>query len=192
MIGLVDFGVSHNHKLPYSTVCVNNKIKNYDIFFIDNSLLCLIIRDMTHKELVTHARQLLQSRFQCNPVFTEQGSAKISEMPDAIGWSAHDCWVIECKRNLADFRADRKKPHRQTGNGLGSRRIYLITEALYQETKETLGTYPLHGWGLMIADPPRSPRRRSILIESVPHTSDMKAERDFLRSRILEIQRFGK
>ncbi len=146
---------------------------------------------LTHKELIIRARQLLQSRFGCNPVFTEQGSAEIREMPDAIGWCSGECWLIECKVTIGDLQADKKKPHRKQG-GLGNRRFFLVSYELYLLTKPQLPDCLSDGWGLIIANPPRTPRMRSIVIDSGDHQSNLRAERDFLRSRILEIQRFGK
>lgn len=43
---------------------------------------------MKHKDLVFLAKQWLIKSKSCNPVFTERGSAKNSEFPDAVGWNS--------------------------------------------------------------------------------------------------------
>ncbi|KKL27284.1 hypothetical protein LCGC14_2386720, partial [marine sediment metagenome] len=67
---------------------------------------------MSHDELVKLAKQWLLSARQCNPVFSEKGSAKSGEMPDVIGWSSAGSFVVECKISKADFIVDAKKDFR--------------------------------------------------------------------------------
>jgi len=140
---------------------------------------------MSHKELVEKAKQWLIQAKGCNPVFTEKGSQRISEMPDAIGWNGHNCYVVEAKVSMADFNADKKKPHRTDG-GMGNLRYFLVPKEIENEAMKKL---PI-GWGLL------SIRMNEFvsqirLMGSNEHTRNLKAEVFYLRSRILEIQRYG-
>jgi hypothetical protein len=113
-------------------------------------------------------------------------------MPDAIGWSQCDCYTIECKRTLADLRADQNKPHIQNPSlGMGTYRYYMLTKDLYSEIESNALKYIPNEYGILIANPIRGPRHSSMPQASLEFNSNVKAERDFLRSRVLEIQRFG-
>ena len=143
---------------------------------------------MTHKDLVKVAKEWLLSAKQCNPVFVEKGSAKVSEMPDAIGWNGSTgCIVVECKSNKADLIADKKKPFRVQG-GMGNLRYFLMPAQLYKE----LGEFDFNGWGVVTIreNSSRAAQERFRASEYFP--SNVENERNFLRSRIMEIQRFGK
>ena len=102
------------------------------------------MEEMTHKKLTEHAKFWLKSSKKCNPVFTEQGSAKFKEMPDVIGWLPDLCIVVECKMSKSDLRADNKKPHRKEG-GLGDLRYYFMPLSLYLECKN----FDWNGWGVV-------------------------------------------
>ena len=142
---------------------------------------------MKHKELVEHAKFWLIRSKQCNPVFTEKGSVNFSEMPDAIGFTAHLSIVLECKISKSDLRADKKKPHRQNG-GLGNLRYYFMPLSLYEECKD----YDWKGWGVVTITSKHGTIVRQVRgLDSKEFESNIKNERDFLRSRVLEIQRFG-
>ena len=144
-------------------------------------------KEMTHKELVGHAKFWLSRSKQCNPVFIEKGSGNFSEMPDVIGFTSNQSMVIECKISKSDLRADKKKPHRQTG-GLGNLRYYFIPLSLYEECKD----FDWNGWGVVTITPNDGILVRQIRgLNSKEFESNIKNERDFLRSRVLEIQRFG-
>ena len=140
---------------------------------------------MTHKELVKIGKEYLISAKRCNPVFCEKGSANISEIPDIIGFKANETIVIECKTSVSDFRNDKKKGCRINGKGLGTQRYYLITYELF----DNLPAEILAGWGIITINIYGAGRIRKSSKEFI---SDIKQERDFLRSRILEIQRYGK
>lgn len=145
---------------------------------------------MTHSKLVRLAVDYLKMAKGCNPVFAERGSARISEMPDAIGWTATDCFVVECKTSLEDLKADVKKPCRKKANkGMGYRRFYLVTEKLYNKIKINLSGCIPKGWGLLVVWESRGVRQQ---LASLEFKSNIRAERDFLRSRILQVQRFGR
>jgi len=64
------------------------------------------------------------------------------EIPDAIGWHAGHCLLIECKTSLSDFCADRRKPARTYGPAIGEWRFYFVPEEL-----QDVGPLP-EGWGL--------------------------------------------
>lgn len=141
---------------------------------------------MDHKRLTELAKFWLRSSKQCNPVFAEQGSANFKEMPDAIGFKTDVCIVVECKTSKSDLYADRKKSFRESG-GLGDLRYYFITEQLYEECKD----FDWRGWGVVVYRSSYGQGRQARGMDSIQFESNIKNERDFLRSRILEIQRFG-
>ena len=143
-----------------------------------------------HKELLQKAKRYLIGTRQCNPVFIERGSASLCEFPDVIGWDARECVVIECKASLEDFRADKKKACRTNGDGLGSQRFFLVPIGIQQAVEKELPD----GWGLLVDDRPGLPGtfiRQVRFKNSGRHKRNFKAEVLFLRSRVLEIQRFG-
>jgi len=149
--------------------------------------------EITHKELVAKAKFWLQSAKVCNPVFTERGSAKFREFPDAIGWSNGQCFVVECKISLSDLRADfhkecRKNSHKSFGNF----RYFLLTSELYEKIQNRFTDFIPKGWGIIILDYSSIGIRQLRFHGSEKFRSNIVAERDFLRSRILEIQRFGR
>lgn len=142
---------------------------------------------MTHKELVDKAKTWLIQSKSCNPVFIERGSQRISEMPDAIGWTANDCLIVECKTSLADFNCDKNKSCREDGAGMGSLRYFLIPYELKQKVE---GNLP-QGWGLLVAHEDGRPTEQVRLMRSQEHSRNYKNEVFYLRSRVLEIQRYG-
>jgi len=142
---------------------------------------------VTHKQLVQLAKLWLMKSKGCNPVFTEKGSAQNSEFPDAIGWESSDCLIVECKVSVSDFHADKNKDFRINGQGLGKYRYYLIPK----ENLDLVKNYLPEGWGLVVADSEHSMPHQERLMGSKEFISNIEAERNFLRSRILEIQRFG-
>lgn len=146
---------------------------------------------MNHSNLIGLAVDYLVKAKQCNPVFAERGSARISEMPDAIGWNI-ECLVVECKVSMGDLRADIKKPFRKNGNnGLGDRRYYLLTEELYGKIKDMPNEVIPEGWGILVAWE-NTGVRQIRRMRSRKFNSNVQGERDYLRSRILQVQRFGR
>src|SRR5258708_21329728 len=67
--------------------------------------------NLTHEQLCQRAKRWLHGTRHCNPVFSNLASC--GEVRDAIGWSSVHNWrgstVIECKRSVSDFYADKKK-----------------------------------------------------------------------------------
>jgi len=145
---------------------------------------------VNHKELVRIGKEYLMWSKGCNPVFCEKGSANISEFPDVIGFTAKDCFIIECKTSISDFRNDLKKPHRIDG-GMGNQRYYLfhqtVNESIYEKVKDQIP----EGWGILLCHSNRGRAEQLRFNGSKEFERNLQAERDFLRSRILEIQRFG-
>ncbi len=141
---------------------------------------------MKHSELVSMARQWLISAKLCNPVFTEKGSARNNEFPDAIGWCSEGCIIVECKVSVQDFKKDQQKDFRTNGQGMGKYRFYLMPPEIYEVVK---GNIP-QGWGVVMAGEQRSPYQIRFM-GSKEFESNLQSEINFLRSRILEIQRYG-
>lgn len=143
---------------------------------------------LKHKQLVNLAKLWLIQAKGCNPVFTEKGSAQNNEFPDAVGWASEDCIIVECKTSITDFNADKKKDFRINNQGMGKYRYYLIPREIFCQAKEMLPD----GWGLVVADYEHSMPHQERLKGSGEFKSNIESERNFLRSRILEIQRFGR
>jgi hypothetical protein len=143
---------------------------------------------MTHNDLVKKAVVWLKTAQQCNPVFSERGSARIPEVPDAIGFTSTESIVVEVKVSKGDLMADKKKLHRTNGDGMGNRRYYLMPEDIYQECKGN----DWRGWGVAVWSDRSMCVRQVRGMSSKEFSSNIQKERDFLRSRILEVQRFGR
>lgn len=78
---------------------------------------------------------------------SETRSGWNGEVPDAIGFRASG-WedgsvVVEVKTSRSDFLADKKKPHRQDGKGMGNWRYFLCPENVIR-----VDELP-SGWGLL-------------------------------------------
>ena len=142
-------------------------------------------KKFTHKELVRKAVYWLGHAKQCNPAFGERGSRQLSEIPDAIGFTAHESIVVEVKISKSDLLADKKKKHRTNGEGMGNKRFYLMPQELYEQCKD----HDWDGWGVLTCDSYGTKQVRGM--KSAEFESNIKSERDFLRSRVLEIQSFG-
>ena len=121
---------------------------------------------LTHDDLVARAVRWLRGTKKCKSVLGDRESVcwSVSEQADAIGWTAHESFLVECKTSLSDFYADRRKPFRKnpkdngricrvdgsTGGllgGLGQYRYYLCEP----------GTIPISKindpWGLLLCLP---------------------------------------
>lgn len=151
---------------------------------------------ITHKQLVEAGAVYLKTAQGCNPVFMERGSARTIERPDIVGWT-DECIVVECKTSRSDLAKDMHKPFRVDPKlGMGDRRFYLLPKGLYDDMvmDGTASKFIPDSYGILLAEPFGSivhvyklRLRHSCLFES-----NVKAERDYLRSRILEVQRFGR
>ncbi len=143
-------------------------------------------KPFTHNELVKKAVYWLGHAKQCNPVFGERGSRQLSEMPDAIGFTAHESIVVEVKVSKSDLRVDKKKPHRTNGEGMGNKRFHLMPQELYEQCEN----HDWNGWGVITCNSYGTKQVRGM--SSDEFESNIKSERDFLRSRVLEVQSFGR
>ena len=147
-----------------------------------------------HNNLVQRAKLYLIRTCGCNPVFTEQGSARGHEIPDVIGWKSGLCTIIECKVSLGDLKADQKKIHRRNPQlGMGNYRFYMVTPELWETSlKKRINEMIEDHWGVLVGGKITYRHCRIKMRNARMMKSNIEAERDFLRSRILEIQRFGK
>jgi len=103
---------------------------------------------ITHSDLVQQAKKWLEkahgTKFACGVVLTEYNCAT-PEIPDVIGFNHQYSILIECKVSRADFKADKRKPHRQYTKKLGNLRYYLtLPNVACPEDIE-------NGWGLLYA-----------------------------------------
>lgn len=139
---------------------------------------------MTHKELVKEAKSWIIRAKGCNPVFCEKGSQGCSEMPDAIGWTCDLCIVIECKASRSDLLANNRK-----NIGMGDERYFLMTKELYENCKDIIPS----GYGIITVNGNDGNwyTRQERFKVSAKFDSCLQSEIRYLRSRILEIQRYG-
>jgi len=86
----------------------------------------------------------------CQIAFTETRTSFLSgESPDAIGFRVSTrgygggSTVVECKVSRSDFMADRKKPHRTDGAGMGRFRYFMVPAGLVSPLEVP------DGWGLL-------------------------------------------
>ena len=105
---------------------------------------------MNHTELVTRAVKWLRNYFHCRVILSELVAYTDScETPDAIGWVFNQSILVECKANLADYYADRKKYSRRPDlPALGHWRFYLTPPGLIIKPEAILdgwGLYEVHG-----------------------------------------------
>jgi hypothetical protein len=138
--------------------------------------------EMKHQELVKYAGLWLQNAKGCNPVFIEKGFSGCAEIPDAIGWTAHECILVECKTSKEDLIANSKKVL-----AIGNLKYFLMTEELFQECRDKIP----EGWGVITVNSNLMYRQERFKNSTV-FESDLKSEVRYLRSRILEVQRYGK
>jgi hypothetical protein len=148
---------------------------------------------MNHKELVKLAGIWLENSRGCNPVFMERGCQRLAEIPDAIGWTADDCIVVECKTSKSDLKANEKKTLT-----LGSLRYILLEEDLLEECKDILPK----GYGILTVYKPIGytdklgveycKAQQVRYIGSEYFERDTRSEILYLRSRILQIQNYGR
>ena len=78
----------------------------------------------THQLLVEIGTKWLTRQYSGIVVLPEYSRAS-GETPDVIGFGKRDSYVIECKISHTDFLADKRKPYRENGNGMGNYRWYL-------------------------------------------------------------------
>jgi len=143
---------------------------------------------LTHKQLCDIGKSWLINAKGCNPVFVERGSARLREIPDVIGWDGNTCYVIECKISMSDYLADYKKPHRYE-NGLGEYRYYLVAREVFEKVEK-----PENGWGLVLAteNDINTYARQASKCDSRSFPRNLTGEIAYMRSRFMEIQRYGK
>lgn len=104
---------------------------------------------MNHADVVEKAGWWLRERMRCCPVLLEPRYGSPAECPDAIGWRYGNSVVVEAKASRSDFLADKAKPHRKGGWGMGLRRYYMAPRGIVfpDEIPEGWGYLELRGKG---------------------------------------------
>lgn len=89
------------------------------------------VLDLTHDDLSLVGAKWL-TRHGYKYVFPNMKAQGFSENPDVLGMRGgfYDPFVIEVKTSRSDFLADKKKPHRKPGLGIGSHYAYLAPKGL--------------------------------------------------------------
>lgn len=80
--------------------------------------------------------------FGCSVIASECVTSA-GDIPDVIGWRMGYSYLIECKASRSDFFADRNKPQRNNGTGMGNYRYYFTPKGLI--AAEELPD----GWGMI-------------------------------------------
>lgn len=97
--------------------------------------------ELTHDDLVLRAARWLLNTKKCRFVTYNTKPWSCSEHPDAIGWdSVGQSIVVEVKMSRADYYADRSKPWRSSGRGMGFYRYYLTPPGLLEQDRHFIDT----------------------------------------------------
>lgn len=106
-----------------------------------------LISEYTHDEIATWAAHRLVGLGY--PVtFANMTSTTAGEQPDVLGMDSWaDSILIEVKVSRSDFLADKKKPWRKSGMGIGGRRVYLTPKGLLTPADVPYGweLWEIHG-----------------------------------------------
>jgi hypothetical protein len=123
----------------------------------------------------------------CTLAVSECRSGYAGEAPDAIGFRAN--WnngsvVVEVKVSRSDFLADRRKPHRKAGAGMGTWRYYMAPAGLLtpDDLPERWGLLEVNARGhiMPVAGPAAARSRIGDYLDAWRHEPDHDAERDLL------------
>jgi len=105
------------------------------------------VADMTHDEIADWcAKRIRGMGYKFS--FSNMTSAMHGEQPDVLGL---DCWgesiLVEVKVSRSDFLADKKKPWRKDGFGIGDHRVYLTPKGLLKPEEIPYGwmLWEVHG-----------------------------------------------
>lgn len=102
---------------------------------------------MTHDEVAEiGARWLRRNGYPM--AFANLRSNVATEQPDALGFNdIAESFLLEAKISRADFLADKKKPWRANGNGIGWRRGYIAPEGIIKPEEVPYGWWLLEVYG---------------------------------------------
>ncbi len=82
--------------------------------------------------------------------FANMRSNVATEQPDALGFNdIGESFLLEAKVSRSDFLADKKKPWRKDGNGIGQRRGYIAPEGIIKPEEVPYGWWLLEVYGKM-------------------------------------------
>lgn len=105
------------------------------------------VADMTHDEIAEWGAVRV-SRMGYPFAFANMTSATAGEQPDVLGMDAYaGSILVEVKVSRSDFLADKKKPWRKPGQGMGQRRAYLTPKGLLSPDEVPYGweLWEVHG-----------------------------------------------
>jgi len=96
----------------------------------------------THQLMVEIGTRWLTRQYSGIVVLPEYSRAS-GETPDVIGFGKRNSYLIECKISHTDFLADKRKPYRENGSGMGNYRWYLSPCVIPRDELP-------YGWGLLV------------------------------------------
>lgn len=116
----------------------------------------MIVSEMTHDQIAEWGATRV-SKMGYPFAFANCTSATAGEQPDILGMNAWANSIVgEVKVSRSDFLADKKKPWRQPGKGMGRRRFYLTPEGLLKPEEIP------YGWELWEVYGKKAPRLRIV------------------------------
>lgn len=101
-----------------------------------------LVANYTHDEIAEVGAAWVR-RQGCPYVFANVRLTETVEQPDVIGFNFSESWMLEAKVSRADFLADKKKPFRTDGTGMGKYRGYIAKEGIIKPEEVP------HGWWLL-------------------------------------------
>jgi hypothetical protein len=106
-----------------------------------------LVDEMTHDEIADFvALRLRKMNYPLS--FSNITSANVGEQPDVLGVSlCGESLLAEVKISRSDFLADKKKPWRQPGSGMGDFRVYVTPKGLLKPSEIPYGwmLWEIHG-----------------------------------------------
>ncbi len=138
--------------------------------------------NLTHDQLAELGAKWL-SRHGYKYTFANMRAEFFKENPDVLGMRAgfYESFVIEVKVSRADFLADKKKPHRELGKGIGMNYAYLAPKGLIDVSEVP------YGWWLLEVSDGNKPK-----ISVVKGVKTIKSKLEFLHTDVDEMHHFKK
>ena len=106
-----------------------------------------IVADMSHDDIADWCALRLRN-MDYHFSFSNMTSNNHGEQPDVLGVNMYgESILVEVKVSRSDFLADKKKPWRQEGKGIGDKRVYLTPKGLLKHHEIPYGwqLWEVHG-----------------------------------------------
>ena len=107
----------------------------------------MLVAEMTHDDIADWCALRLR-RMDYHFSFSNMTSNNHGEQPDVLGVNMYgESILVEVKVSRSDFLADKKKPWREDGKGIGDKRIFLTPKGLLKADEIPYGwqLWEVHG-----------------------------------------------